>query len=195
MPPTNMTADLAAPSANSPEGLAALMWLSGAGDHAAFRTLFDAAAPWLFAAAYRITRDSASAAEAVHHTLRQVWRGSGRPEHDGISALAWLLTSVRQRASELNRRRQRDGVAPDLASRGETLGEDLDRLAQDPHAGAFQAAFASLDVEQRHLLALAFLDGLSHAELAQRLRIPIGTARQHVRASLDRLRLALGVNA
>ena len=55
----------------------------------------------------------------------------------------------------------------------------------------FHAAFTMLDLEHQQILSLAYLDGLSHAELAQRLRMPIGTARAAARAGLERLRHAL----
>jgi RNA polymerase sigma-70 factor (ECF subfamily) len=189
-----------APAAQSASGGAAidlgtLLLLSAAGDHAAFRRLHDSTAPLLFAQALRITGDSAAAIEATQASLLTVWRGQPRfdPSHD--APLGWLLALLRGRATEIARRRLRDAVGVDLAHRGTALAEDFERLARDPVAAAFHAGFAMLDHEHRQILTLAFLDGLSHAELAQRLRMPIGTVRVVVRAALDRLRHALGTAA
>ncbi len=197
MPSSTLSATTPASSAPGETADDLAGWLSRSvdGDHAVFRRLYDAVAPLLFAQALRITRDNAAAIEAVQATLLAIWRGQARFEWQHGSAVGWLLAQLRGRAVEIARRRQRDGAGVDLARRGETLAEDFALLALDPAAQAFNAAFTTLDHEHRRILTLAYLDGLSHAELAQRLRMPIGTTRTVVRSALDRLRHALGTAA
>ncbi len=188
---TPETPPIGAALAPSPADLQALIWLVAAGDDAAFRRLFNVTAPLLLAMAQRVTQDNEAAAEAVHGTMLLVRRGPARFDPAHGTAMGWLLALVRQRSVEIMRRRQRDGFQVDLSRRGQEGAADLDRLAADPNVAGFSAAFSEITAEERQVLSLAFLDGLGHAELAQRLRLPIGTVRGLVRQSLENLRTAL----
>ncbi len=164
-----------------------------AGDRAAFRRLYDLQAPRLHAVALRVTRQMPLAADAVHDAFLQVWRNAGRFESSRGSPEAWLLSLVRYRALDIARRRGREVSQEDL-DLPEPVDQDPDplaRLASGREASALAACLRQLDQERRRLVLLAFVEGLSHSEVAERANMPLGTVKSWIRRSLQSLRLCL----
>ncbi|HET9018695.1 MAG TPA: sigma-70 family RNA polymerase sigma factor [Acetobacteraceae bacterium] len=183
-----MTADTEADDA-----LAALLRRVAAGDRAAFRRLYDLQAPRLYAVAVRITRQGPLASDAVHDAFLQVWRNADRFEATRGSPEAWLLSLVRYRALDIARRRGRE-VAQDDLDLPEPVDEDpdpLQRLADRRDATALHLCLGKLEADRRRLLLLAFVDGLSHSEVAEQVSMPLGTVKSWIRRSLQSLRLCL----
>ena len=171
--------------------LAALLGRVAAGDRAAFRRLYDAEAPRLYAVALRITRQGPLAADAVHDALLQVWRHAGSFDAARGNPAAWLLSLVRYRALDIARRRGREVSDEDLPEPVDADPDPLARLAANRDAAALRACLAQLEQERRRLVLLAFVDGLSHSEVAERLSLPLGTVKSWIRRSLQSLRLCL----
>ena len=173
--------------------LAALLPRVAAGDRAAFRRLYDLQAPRLYAVALRVTRQAPLAADAVHDAFLQVWRNAGRFEAARGSPEGWLLSLVRYRALDIARRRGREMSQDDL-DLPEPVDEDpdpLQRLASSRDAAALHACLRQIEADRRRLLLLAFVDGLSHSEVAERVSMPLGTVKSWIRRSLQSLRLCL----
>lgn len=172
--------------------LSSLLWLVAAGDHLAFQRLYAHAAPRLFAVALRVTGDEALAIEALHATLIQIWRRTlqFRPL-PGATPQGWLIAQLRSRAIELVRRRQRDGMPSEVFSRNADIEAGLARLSATPDGLRLRTALAQLDGQRRDIIVMAFLDGMSFAEMGQKLRLPIGTIKSWTRRSLISLRTAL----
>ena len=174
-------------------GLVELLRRVAAGDRGAFRRIYDLQAPRLYAIALRVTRQGPLAADAVHDALLQVWRNAGRFEAARGSPEAWLLSLVRYRALDIARRRGRESpVSPDDLP--EPVDEDpdpLQRLASSRDAAALHGCLRQLEADRRRLLLLAFVDGLSHSEVAERVSMPLGTVKSWIRRSLQSLRLCL----
>jgi RNA polymerase sigma-70 factor (ECF subfamily) len=164
-----------------------------AGDRAAFRRLYDLQAPRLYAVALRVTRQSPLAADAVHDAFLQVWRNADRFETARGSPAAWLLSLVRYRALDIARRRGREVSQDDLdlPEPVDDAPDPLDRLASSRDAAALHGCLGQLEAERRRLLLLAFVEGLSHSEVAERVRMPLGTVKSWIRRSLQALRLCL----
>jgi RNA polymerase sigma-70 factor (ECF subfamily) len=175
----------------APDALATLIRRIAAGDRAAFRHVYDLHAPRLYAVALRITRQGPLASDAVHDGFLQLWRNAGRFDLARGNPEAWLVSLVRYRALDITRRRVREVSDEDLP---EAIDEDPDplaRLAASRDAAALHACLAQLEADRRRLLALAFIDGLSHSEVAARLKLPLGTVKSWIRRSLQALRLCL----
>jgi len=173
------------------EDLAALIPRIAAGDRAAFRRVYDTHAPRLYAIALRITRQAPLASDAVHDAMLQLWRNAGQFDTGRGNPVAWLVSLVRYRALDIARRRTREVSDENLP---EPLDEDpdpLERLSASRDAAALHACLGQLEAERRRLLALAFIDGLSHSEVADRLKLPLGTVKSWIRRSLQSLRLCL----
>jgi RNA polymerase sigma-70 factor (ECF subfamily) len=177
--------------ASDPADLAVLLGQIAAGDRAAFRALYDLQAPRLYAVAMRIVRQGPLASDAVHDALLQVWRNAGRFDLARGNPEAWLVSLVRYRALDIARRRGRDVPDDDLP---EAIDEDpnpLERLASSRDAAALRGCLGQLEEDRRRLVLMAFVDGLTHNEAAERLKLPLGTVKSWIRRSLQSLRLCL----
>jgi len=171
--------------------LADLIPRIAAGDRGAFRRVYDLHAPRLYAVALRITRQGPLASDAVHDAFLQLWRNADRFDLDRGNPEAWLVSLVRYRALDIARRRTREVSDEDLP---ESIDEDpdpLQRLVTSRDAAALHGCLGQLEADRRRLLGLAFIDGLSHSEVAERLKLPLGTVKSWIRRSLQSLRLCL----
>lgn len=161
-------------------------------DEKALADFFDATRARVYGLALRITDRADAAEEVTADTYLQVWREASRYDAARGKVLAWLLTVCRSRAIDSIRRRdEAHAVAePDLLRAGEAAEADdpevlLLALERDC---ALHAALAGLSAVQRQLLALAFFRGLTHEELAQHTRLPLGSVKTHIRKAIMQLR-------
>lgn len=175
------------------DALAELVVGLGLRDQSALATLYDLTFARVHALASAILRSAPDAEEVVCDTYSQAWADAGRYDRSRGSVLAWLLTMCRSRALDRLRQRRAGHVeleaAAELADDGPPP-EDLLSLAQE--GTRVHAALATLAPERRELVALAFLHGLSHPEIAERTGLPLGTVKSHVRRALTQLREVLG---
>ena len=173
----------------SPEAsLGDLLARVAAGDRLAFRAIYDAQSSHMYAVAMRITRQSALASDAVHDALLQVWRHAGRFEAERGNPSAWLMSLVRYRALDIARRRGRETSDETVPERADEDPDPLARLETSRDASALHGCLGQLPSDRRQLVALAFVEGLSHAEVASRLDLPLGTVKSWIRRSLKALR-------
>lgn len=172
----------------SDAGLNDLLGRVAAGDRAAFRTIYDRHGGAMYAVAMRITRQPALASDAVHDAFLQVWRNADRFDTDRGSPQAWLMTLVRYRSMDIARRRGRETSDEDLPERPDEDPDPLERLETSRDASALHACLGQLPEDRRRLVALAFVEGLSHADLATKLELPLGTVKSWIRRSLQALR-------
>jgi RNA polymerase sigma-70 factor (ECF subfamily) len=181
-------------NANSPsaaDNTAGLLLSCGAGDRAAFRTLYDRWGPRLHGIALRITRQPALAADATHDAFVLVWQQAHRFDPARGSAEAFLISLVRYRALDIVRRHAREvpGYEPD--ERPDETPDALAQLVGSAEGAALHRCLGLLDADRRRLVVMAFVDGLSHSELAAQLRVPLGTVKSWIRRSLLALRECL----
>jgi RNA polymerase sigma-70 factor, ECF subfamily len=171
--------------------LTRLLLRCAAGDRAAFRSVYDAQAPRLLGLALRITGQPSLAADAVHDTFLQIWENAGRFDPVRGSAEAWLTGLLRFRAIDLLRKRPRvvsDDAIPDLA---DPDPGPMDRLLASTEGERLQHCLAGLEPQQRTVIVLAFIQGLSHSDLADRLSTPLGTVKSWIRRGLGALKQCL----
>jgi RNA polymerase sigma-70 factor (ECF subfamily) len=176
---------------DSPLPLAALVAAVAAGDRAAFRQVYDQQASRLYGIAFRITRQAPLASDAVHDAFLELWRNANRFDAQRGEPDAWLATLVRYRALDMTRRLGREVSDEDLPEAVDEDPDPLERMVASSDSAALHACLAQLEPERRKLLTLAFLDGLSHSELAARLNAPIGSIKSWIRRSLQALRICL----
>jgi RNA polymerase sigma-70 factor (ECF subfamily) len=166
------------------------------GDHLALGDLYDRHARLLFSLALRIVRERSDAEDVLQETFAQVWRQANRFESSRGTVVGWLVTVTRSRALDRlrQRRTQREGsadferVADNLPDPSRAL--DLQLVTAD-QAERVRQALAALPDELRIPLELAYYEGLSQSEIAERLRTPLGTIKTRMRQTLLRLRGAL----
>jgi RNA polymerase sigma-70 factor (ECF subfamily) len=182
------------PAVRQPEA-AGLLSRIALRDAAALSSLYDLTASAVHGVCRRILRDASDAEEATGDVFLQVWQKAARFDPARGDALTWLLTLARSRAIDRLRARGavrrletglddgRDAASPDPGP------EATSSLAQ--RAARVREALAELPVEQREAVELAYFEGLTHTEIAERLAQPLGTAKSRIRLALAHLRRAL----
>jgi RNA polymerase sigma-70 factor, ECF subfamily len=167
------------------------------GDEAALGALYDRWADGVHTLVVRIVRDESEAEEVVEAVFWQAWQQAGRFTGDRGTPGAWLLAIARSRALDRLRslRRRRDDVADDTAifDNEPAVGDPLSDLNASERAMRVSLALQELPAEQRQVLELAYFEGLSQTEIADRLSQPLGTIKTRARLALRKLRDRLGV--
>ena len=165
------------------------------GQERALEELYEATVGKLYALASAILRSAEDSEEIVCETYAYAWANAARFDASRANALGWLLMLCRSRA--LDRLRQRRANVNALAvvamRERDSLGSDQphDILSLMQRRSRVHTALAQLTPERRHLVSLAFLQGLSHQEIAAATSLPLGTVKSHVRRALAQLREAL----
>lgn len=164
------------------------------GDECAFRRLYELTVSRVYYLAYRITHRAELAEETVPEVYMQVWREAGRFDPSRASVLTWLLVICRSRALDGLRRGDRAqsvaDVAQDAASdTPDCYPEQLLLLVERDNC--LHAALSRLAPVHRQLIALAFMRGLSHHEIADWMNMPLGSIKTHLRKALQLLKADL----
>jgi RNA polymerase sigma-70 factor (ECF subfamily) len=162
------------------------------GDHEALAELYDRHSRLVYSLALRIIRDQGEAEDIVQEVFSQAWRQAARYEARRGNVVAWLLNLTRSRAIDRLRGRQ---SRPEAASEG-LLAIDIpdlampvdDQLSLEGRASRVRSAMKELSVLQRVAIELAFYEGLTHAEIAERLELPLGTVKTRIRQGLLKLK-------
>lgn len=174
---------------------AGLLTRCAAGDGAAFRALYEREGALLFGVALRITRDRALAADAVHDALLQVWRNAARFDPARGRARAWLVSLVRYRALDAMARTRREVLGAQPPEEPDPAPLPLDQLQSTMEGEALARCLSEIEASRRQLVVLAFVDRLTHVELAARVGQPLGTVKSSIRRALLTLRACLGREA
>jgi len=162
------------------------------GDHEALAELYDRHSRLVYSLALRIIRDQGEAEDVVQEVFSQAWRQAGRYEARRGNVIAWLLNLTRSRAIDRLRGRQ---SRPEAASES-LLAIDIpdltlpvdEQLSLEGRASRVRAAMKELSVLQRVAIELAFYEGLTHVEIAERLELPLGTVKTRIRQGLLKLK-------
>jgi len=178
-------------SAKGPGALEVLLRRCAAADRGALRELYDRESGRLYGLALRITRQPSLAADAVQDTFLQVWQQASRFDPARGAAGAWLASLVRYRAIDIARRRQREQPGYEPADEPDPSPDALTQLVGTIEAEALRRCLETLDEPRRKLVLMAFADGLSHSELAERLAAPLGSIKSWIRRSLAALKTCL----
>ena len=162
--------------------LAAIVEGIAAGERAALKQLYDRFGGRLYGVAHRILRNSMLAEDAIQEAFVKIWRNAGKYERARGSALGWVVTIVRRAAFDLRPR--------------ESVGEPVDIADEQPEPGMLDPGLAraldALPEQQCRALLLMYVHGLTHAELATEMGVPLGTAKSWVRRAAAALRKAVG---
>lgn len=173
-------------------------WIDAIVDHdeRALTALYDATVSRVYAVVLRVVRRPALAEEVVEDTFFQVWRQAARFDAGRGRALTWLLGMARSRAIDAIRREarfQHDSLDVESAPEVEDAHAPADELLAAARCHAeLHRALMQLSAQPRQLVALAFLRGLSHEEIASHTALPLGTVKSQIRRALITLRQALG---
>jgi RNA polymerase sigma-70 factor (ECF subfamily) len=180
-----------------PDTEPALIHRIASGDGDALTRLFDLHSPVALGLLVRILGDRAEAEEVLQEVFLQVWTQADRYDAARCSPRGWLLMLTRSRALDRLRRRE-------ARRRREEESVEEGRLAVEPDGtGRLEAAerqsrvssaLGLLSPEQRHCIELAFYEGLTHTQIAERLKAPLGTVKSRILLGMSKLRQALSAS-
>ena len=158
------------------------------GDAVALRELYDRYSRVIYSFAYRLTGDATLSEECVQDVFVALWRRAAAFDPTRAKLTTWLFVVARNRAIELGRQKAR---RPELRGDLEPAGSSPDTaelVAVADEAQRVAEAMAELPEEQLAVLRLSYFDGLSHAEIAEVIGIPLGTVKGRIRLAVERLR-------
>lgn len=184
-------------TASLPQALdSALIVRLMAGDEAAFSALYDRYSAMLFGMLIRILRDQHAAEEVLQDLFLQLWRNAGQFDAKRGSLPAWLMVMGRNRAiSRLRGARYREVLEENEGDFANTFasGQNIeDETARAQLARSVSAALGQLPAEQRQAVELAYFEGMTQSEIADKTGTPLGTVKTRVRTAMQTLRQILG---
>jgi RNA polymerase sigma-70 factor, ECF subfamily len=159
------------------------------GDTDALRQLYERHGGIVFGLAYRLVGDRQGAEECTQDVFVALWRGAASYDPARSRVSTWLYAITRNRSLDLIRRRAvRPVELMDSPPSRDQSPDASEIAAASERAERVSAALAELPEPQLEVLKLAYFEGLSHSEIAERLGIPVGTVKSRVRLALERLR-------
>jgi RNA polymerase sigma-70 factor (ECF subfamily) len=164
------------------------------GDDAGLAELYDRYAPMALGLAVRIVRDELEAEDVVHDAFVAIVERAEQYKAERGSVVAWLVATVRNLSLDRTRRRIRRAQITEEELRHEPLEavpdpEIISWAARDREA--VRVALGRLSASQRETLEIAFFEGLSYPEIAERENIPLGTVKSRAARALAALREAM----
>ena len=165
-------------------------------DREAFAELFDYFAPRLTSYLIRLNLERGQAEELAQEVLLALWQKAHLFDASKSSLSTWLFRVARNRRIDLKRRDRSALLDPEdpvfQPEAPEPADTGMDARQRDAR---IRLAMENLPVEQRDLIVLAFFNGLSHSEIAERVDLPLGTVKSRIRLAFARLRKAIEMDA
>lgn len=167
----------------------ALVTAIRSGDQGAMGELYDRYSSIVYSVALRVLQDTGAAEDVLQEIFMQLWRNPGAFDASRGNMGAWLAVVARHRAIDALRRRKPENdiadiiisVEPDLASEAERA-----RVMEK-----VRAALGTMPKEQRLAIEMAYFEGLTHSEIAEKTGEPLGTIKTRIRNGLMTLRKVL----
>lgn len=167
----------------------ALVTAIRSGDQGAMAALYDRYSSIVYSVALRVLQDTGAAEDVLQEIFMQLWRNPGAFDANRGNMAAWLAVISRHRAIDALRRRRPENNIEDLVVSIEPdLAGDADRVrTMDKVRGALE----TMPSTQRSALEMAYFEGLTHVEIADKTGEPLGTIKTRIRAGLLSLRKVL----
>jgi RNA polymerase sigma-70 factor (ECF subfamily) len=166
------------------------------GDQLAFSQLYDQTSGRVLGLVRRLLKDHAQSEEVTQEIFLEVWQNSKRYDPAKGSATTWILTMAHRRAvdrirsSQSTRDRDTRIGLRDMETEYDSVSESVEIKVEHERVGQ---ALQRLTELQRQAVTLAYYGGYSHSEVAEMLKVPIGTVKTRLRDGMIRLRDELGV--
>jgi RNA polymerase sigma-70 factor (ECF subfamily) len=169
------------------------------GDGDALAGLFDLHSSVALGLLVRILGSRTEAEEVLQEVFLQVWTQADRYDAARSTPRGWLLMLARSRALDRLRRREARRRREELSvEEGAHLSlvqpDGMDRLEAAERQSRVSSALSLLSPEQRHCIELAFYEGLTHTQIAERLKAPLGTVKSRILLGMGKLRQALSMS-
>lgn len=167
------------------------------GDGDALARLFDLHSPVVLGLLSRMLGARSEAEEVLQEAFLQVWTQADRYDPARSSARGWILMLARSRALDrLRRRTARQRREEDSVEEADVAVHPVgtERLEESETRNRVSSALGVLSPEQRHCIELAFFEGLTHTQIAERLKAPLGTVKSRILLGMNKLRQALSTS-
>ncbi|UIK90639.1 ECF RNA polymerase sigma factor SigK [Arthrobacter polaris] len=173
-----------------------LIRLVALGDEAAFERLYDAVSSRVFGLVRRVVRDPAQSQEVTQEIFLDIWEQASRFDPARGKAMSWILVIAHRKAVDKVRASQassnrdlREGVK----NYQESYDDVADTVETQMEAERVQKALETLTAAQQEAISLAYYGGYTHQEVAELLKVPVGTVKTRIRDGMIRMRDRLGV--
>jgi RNA polymerase sigma-70 factor (ECF subfamily) len=181
-----------------PDAEPSLIHRIASGDGEALTRLFDLCSSVALGLLVRILGDRAEAEEVLQEVFLQVWMQADRYDEARSTPRGWLLMLARSRALDRLRRRdarrRREEESVEEEGRLAIQPEGTGRLEAAERQSQVSSALGALSPEQRRCIELAFYEGLTHTQIAERLKAPLGTVKSRILLGMSKLRQVLSTS-
>ncbi|WP_130281728.1 RNA polymerase sigma factor [Microcella alkaliphila] len=165
-----------------------------AGDERALADAYRAWSSLVYSLALRSLGDASDAEDVTQKVFVSAWQGREKYDPERAAVPAWLVGITRNTIADTHAARARERAIADQVS-----AVSLDDPYPAAEAGLAERLLiadelAKLEPEPQAVVRLAFFDDLTHTQIAERLNMPIGTVKSHIKRSLTRLRSRLEVS-
>lgn len=163
------------------------------GDSAAVGECLDTYGPLVWSLARRMSFDATQAEDSVQEIFIEIWKSAGRYDPTISSEATFIATIARRRLIDrrrsLGRRPETEAIEPEELSGND---ENLEHVEISEEASRAREALQTLKPQQRQVIELSVIEGMSHSQIASTTGLPLGTVKSHVRRGLDRVSKLLG---
>jgi RNA polymerase sigma-70 factor (ECF subfamily) len=168
----------------------------GQRDREAFSLLYDRYSGILYSTILRVLNNPDEAADVLQETFVQIWEKASAYDPELGKPFSWAITLARHKAIDRLRALQRrynfiEEITNEAEDDPPALAAGADEVFTQEQAAHIRGAVATLPLEQRQAIELAFLGGLTHDEIATELKQPLGTVKARIRRGLLKLRDSL----
>ncbi len=157
-------------------------------DPAALASLYDRYAPLVYGLARRIVRDEGQAEDLVQEVFLRVWNRPHVYDQGRGSFRAWLLSMAHHLAVDLVRRRRREVSYREKLTGSAETPDPFEEALTEVDGANVRSLLGRLPPDQRRVVELAYFEGLTHREIAERLGEPLGTVKTRLRLGIMKLR-------
>jgi RNA polymerase sigma-70 factor (ECF subfamily) len=175
------------PTANS------LLQQVAAGQSHAVSDVIDTYGGLVWSLARKYFGRSAEAEDAVQDAFIAVWKAADRYDPEVAAESTFIAMIARRRMIDRLRKEGRRIDAQTLEGSPEPGNESNDRLADEEQVQTVLSAINELDPPQPDVIKHSLMDGLTHPEIAEKMDLPLGTVKTHIRRGLIKVRKALGI--
>ena len=167
-------------------------------DESALRELYEATSSKLYGVAVRVVTNREWAEDVLQEGFLNIWRIAGDYKSSLSPPMAWMALVVRSRGLDFLRRRASDR-ADVMQELDEVISDTvagnspnpLDTTLASEQAWALHQCLGKLENKQREVVSLAYLRDMSHTELSEQMKLPLGTVKTWIRRGLEQLRACM----
>lgn len=173
-----------------------LMLQVAEGSRPAFAALYDRFCTPLYSLALKMLSNEAEAQDLLQEVFLSVWNKAATFRAEKGSAFGWVVSQARNRAIDRIRSRKRRGElveahGPELEPSGSVVASSAQNAELSERGRYVRSALEELSVEQRQVLRMAYFEGLTQVEIAEKLAEPLGTIKARAHRGMARLRATL----